>query len=203
MAVSALAVSAFAQGTVTFANATGQVKQWTASDSTVLINVPKNGGSVQLIAAPAAVALANPLGVLGAQGFAPTYTTLASFLSANPGWAAVAVSPLNTAAGLFNGGTQTIANIGLAASAHYMLIGWTGAANSYDAAVLAGTAFAGASSVFTTATADPIGPPPGTPVNLNKSFVGVSLAPLVVPEPTSFALAGLGLAALLVFRRRS
>jgi hypothetical protein len=38
-------------------------------------------------------------------------------------------------------------------------------------------------------------------VNLKTTFGGITLAP--IPEPATFALAGLGLAALMVFRRRS
>jgi hypothetical protein len=60
----------------------------------------------------------------------------------------------------------------------------------------------GQSAIFTTATGDPTATPvPGFPVSLRGSFAGLMMA--TIPEPTGFALVGLGLAALLVFRRRN
>src|ERR1035441_2877011 len=75
---------AFAQGTVTLANQTGLVRMWTSPSDPTLINVPKGGGYVELIAAPVGPALVNPLfSVTG--GF--NYSSVAGFLAANPGWA--------------------------------------------------------------------------------------------------------------------
>jgi hypothetical protein len=109
------------------------------------------------------------------------------------------------ARGLFNSGTVTINNIAEGANADYLIIGWTGAFTSYDSAYAAG-AFIGASAIATTPTGDPLATPvPSLPVSLRYTFAGM-MTPLLaigpMPEPTSFALASLGLAALLVFRRR-
>lgn len=213
LAISALAASAFAQGTVVLRNQTGLIRQWTTASDPVLISVPKNGGYIQLIAAPTGTLLANPFFTAGAGGVQANYGSLAGFISANPGWAA-SIGPntgttanpalIGAAAGIINGGTYTIDNIGAGAAASYLWLGWTGAATTFDQALASGTAFMGESAVFTTATGNPLAVPPGTAVLLSATFGGITLAPLaVIPEPTSFALAGLGLAALLVLRRRS
>src|ERR1039457_2113865 len=123
MAITALAASAFAQGTVILQNQTGLVKQWTSASDPTPINVPKNGGFIELIAAPANTPLV---------GQALNYSSLSGFLAANPLWAAGAPASGSIAfgAGLFSSGTVTIGNIGAGASAEYFLLGWTGAINT-------------------------------------------------------------------------
>jgi len=211
LAVAALASSAFAQGTVTLNNQTGLVKQWTSASDQTAISVPKSTGYVQLIAAPTSAAALTALFTPVTGGLQPNYSSLAGFLAANPQWALPAGTAGNPAPatlialgnGVFNGQTRTIANITGAVQAQYALLGWTGAFTTFDEALLSGTSFMGLSAIATSATADPLASPPGTPISLSKTFAGMTLAPVIVPEPTSFALAGLGLAALLVFRRRS
>jgi PEP-CTERM motif len=207
MAVTALAASAFAQGTVTFNNQTGLVKQWTSATDQTLVTSLKGSAMVELISAPTTATLANP-NLTG-------YATLASFLAANAGWAVgtpTVVSPGSNPGGLSVNGIFALGNLSLnvpgGANAQYFVIGWTGAnggplgtATSYDAAVALGNAWFGQSAIFTTATGDPNATPAGLPVSTKTTFGGITLAP--VPEPTSFALAGLGLAALVAFRRRS
>jgi hypothetical protein len=79
------------------------------------------------------------------------------------------------------------------------MIGWTGSSASYDIA-FAANAFLGESAIARTATGNPTATPPGTAVPLSDTFTGITPAP--TPEPSTFALAGLGLAALLIFRHR-
>lgn len=210
----------FAQGTVVFENigGTGLVQRWTGISDSTLISVPTNGGYVQLIAAPRGTPLPNPLFTTTAGGNYANYSSLSSFLAANPGWAAAAnnsgavPTPIRGRAGYFNGGTYTINNIAEVqppgiAQADYLVIGWTADFSSYDAAYAAITvdqaaSFLGMSAIATTTTGDPLWTPPGAPTFLRTTFPGMTLAPVVIPEPTTFALAGLGLAALLVRRRR-
>jgi hypothetical protein len=76
------------------------------------------------------------------------------------------------------------------------LVIWTGSGNSffeppyYAADVL----------TFVNPTSDYTIPPPQTPVALDGMYTDLILPP--IPEPGVFALAGLGAALLLVFRRR-
>jgi hypothetical protein len=73
---------------------------------------------------------------------------------------------------------------------------------TFGAALASGNAqmrLGGSPLLFLASTGNPTSQPPGTPAFLT----GLSGFQLVaVPEPTSFALAGLGMASLLIFRRR-
>ena len=206
-AACALTVSAFGQGTVVFQNLTGLVKQWTSTSDGTLVSAPKGNAMVDLISAAPGVALANPLGVLSTPGgFALNYQTLGAFLAANPGWHSEAVGGVNSANGIFNNGSVSLTGIAGGASAQYAVLGWSGTAATLDAAITGG-AWVGESAIFTTTTGDPGTTPPGTPINLKSTFTGIILAPQAgavppVPEPATFALVGLGAAAMLIFRRR-
>lgn len=210
---------AFAQGTVGFYNGlTSLVKQWTSATDPTLISVPTNSGYVQLIAAPPGTLLPHPLFTTTMGGNYANYSSMSSFLAANPGWAAAVningavPTPFRGLAGAFNGGTYTINNItGVAppgvAQADYLLIGWTGNFSSYDAAYAASTvdkaaSFLGMSAIATTMTGDPMWTPPGAPVGLRATFPGMTLTPVFIPEPATAALAGLGASMLVLFRRR-
>jgi hypothetical protein len=200
----------FAQGTVFIGNQTGLVKEW-ISDSPLLLSVPKGGGYVELIATTKGNPLLHPLGVRGGIGFVPGYSSLAGFLAANPGWA-VPIGNANPGIiglgpGLFANGNATIANIGSGADADYLIIGWTGPYATYDAAYAADLAnpnssLLGMSAIATTHTGDPTLSGPGSPVSLRTTFPGMTLLPVVIPEPTAVFLAGLGAVLLLLFRRR-
>jgi len=227
LALVALTSSLFGQGQVQFNNAqgTGPIQQWTSATDSTLINVPKTvgttiNGMVEVLAfynstsATLTPLLAQvPGGVALANG---TYATLANFLTANTGWSTygtVHITSLQN--GVFNDLVQTIGTAaqGPAHPVSYAILGWTGNYATFDAAYAADLAnpgvsmsMIGISSIFTTPSADPTSTPPGVPPSISGTFTGMGplgLANVVVPEPTSFALAGLGLAALLVFRRRS
>jgi len=207
LAVTLLAVSAFAQGTITMGNlSTTTVKKWTSATDSTLVNVPltaTSGAYVQFLAAPTGTSL-TPLGTLGAGGFTASYTTLASFLAANPLWNAYTTTGISPAAGRFQGGTVTVTPLSPGGTIEYIMIGWTGGA-TLDAAIAAGGMIGQSALVTGIATGNPNTSPPGTATLMNASFGGMTLAPLVtgpVPEPSTFALAGLGAAALLIFRRR-
>ena len=194
-----------AQGTVTFWNQTGLVQQWTSVSDTTLIPVPKNGGYVEMFSAAPSAAAPTALFSAVTGGQTANYTTLAAFLAANTAWSAtpgdVVPAPMWIFAGLFNGGTYTIEGIPAAGNAQYFAVGWTGSATTFDQAIASGTAFMGESAIFTTATADFFGNPE-TPISLRLTFGGMTLTPIVVPEPTTVLLAALGAVLLLLFRRR-
>ena len=203
LAASALAVSAFAQGTVVFNNSgSSLVKQWTSASDSALMSVPKAGGSVQLIYAAPGTAYHSLLGPVGTTGAPLNYTTLVDYLAANTGWTAGPIaSILPIAAGQFAGGTVTLTGIAAGGNASYAILGWNGASANLNAAITA-KAFIGEVTPLTTATGG-AGSPPSTAIALTATFQGMTLVPTgVIPEPSTFALAGLGAAAMLILRRR-
>jgi hypothetical protein len=104
---------------------------------------------------------------------------------------------------LQGGVTATLSGVALDASAASVeMVAWDNSSGNYPTwaqakpAWLAGTIAAGESGIFNLAN---IGGTFNTPPNL----VGLQSFNLyLVPEPSTFALAGLGAAALLIFRRR-
>jgi len=190
-AMATYATSALGQGILTFANNTGLVKQWTSAADSTLISVPKGGGFVQLFWAA------------GGTAYTPWTASLSGsqWAAANTGWTlGSAVGFTTPAAGKFNGGNLTLsplANIG--AGIDYVVVGWSGAAANFDAAIAAG-GMVNVSDKFHSSVGDGSAVPPGAPVSIAGTFTGMTLQP--VPEPSTLALAGLGAAALLIFRRR-
>jgi hypothetical protein len=79
---------------------------------------------------------------------------------------------------------------GSTTSAFFQIQAWMGTATSYASA----TGAKGQSAVFNNPVAQVPTPPP--------DFANMPAVIMVVPEPSTFALAGLGAAALLIFRRR-
>jgi len=98
-----------------------------------------------------------------------------------------------------NGKTYTVPGLETAAAnssgtAFFKVEAWVGSATSYAAAQLAG-ALSGHSAPFSS--------PWASLPNLTPDLTGMpSIVLTAVPEPSTFALAGLGAAALLIFRRR-
>jgi len=187
LAVVAVAASAFAQGTVNFANNSSTLVK--LPDGT---SVPKDQGYVQLLWAPSGTA---------ATAWNPSQN-LTAWLAANPGWNAIATSikPM-VGAGRFSGGGITVPTATPGAPIQAAVASWASTAQSFDAAFTAGSPI-GVTSAFALNTGNPSTTPPGTPNPLTTAtgFTGVNL--VVVPEPSTLALAGLGAAALLIFRRR-
>ena len=195
----------FAQGTISVANNSYELVQaWVSNWDHSLSPVPVGGGMVQFFAAPDGTAYKS-LGtlVLAEGGFALTYNTLASYLTANPGWNAYSTAPIAPVAGRFNAGTVTVAPLAAGGNIEYVMIGWTGPSTTLDAAIASGSAFIGESALYTgIATVDPTSWPLSLPSFIGSSFLGLTLAPVAaIPEPSTFALAGLGAILLLLFRR--
>jgi len=207
LALAAVAGSAFAQGTINVANgATSLVQQWANAQGSSLQSVAANNGKVQFLAAPDGTAFKALGTIIAGSGFSTTYSTLSSYLAANPGWNAYNVATVAPVAGRFSAGVVTVSPLTPGGKIEYSVIGWTGTAASYDAAYTAfaaNTAMLGQSPLYTgVSTGDPTTTPAGAPGATSTSFTGMTLAPPAIPEPTTFALLGLGAAAMLIFRRK-
>jgi hypothetical protein len=95
-------------------------------------------------------------------------------------------------AGRFSGGVVTVPVTPAGGVAAFVVQGYVG--GDFASALTRGT-----SSIFEVDLGDPTTVPAGTPAAMT-AFGGVNLT--IVPEPTTMALAGLGAASLLLFRRR-
>jgi hypothetical protein len=175
LALGMACVSAFAQGTLIFGNANAQVNApiW----ETAITTGTKLSGTAWI-----AQLWYGPAGAT--EGSLIAHPTTATF------------STTAAQAGYFFGGARTIDTIAGGAAAVVQVRVWNAAAGSTWAAAQASPlGITGASGLFSIN----LTVPPTTPANL----VGLtSFAVVPVPEPSSFALAGLGAAALLIFRRR-
>jgi hypothetical protein len=196
LALVALASSAMAQGTINFVNDKNTwVKVGSSYTDSAAAALSANGGFVQLVWAPAGTAFSQYNPQAGG-------TTLAAWLSANTGWSVLTSSlkAVGPTSGRFNAGSVTVPTSTPGATIECAVIGWTGTAATFDDAVN-NQENVGMSGMFSVKTGDPTKPIPDTATPIVSSgYAGVVLAP--IPEPTSFALAGLGAAALLIFRRR-
>lgn len=102
-------------------------------------------------------------------------------------------------------GTYNVNGVAPGGVATLQVQAWTGSANSFATAAGTekfnawnGTQLVGGDTfTFTQATGGG-----GTPPGLPKSLDGMPAMQLVIPEPSTIALAGLGAAALLIYRRR-
>ena len=192
LACTVIGLGAYAQGTLNFANING-----TAVNAPIHLmdGTTKVTGSqyiAALLAGPSAGALAqiatSPFLTGGGAGYF-TGGSAAVPTVAGGGTAFIQVDVWDTTLG----GTTTGATDAQAKA--YWLAGhgnvW--GASSFNYATDSGTP-------FSVVTANPSSNPPGTPSPL-VGLTSFSLAP-PVPEPSTFALAGLGAAALMIFRRR-
>lgn len=193
LAVLAVAASAFAQGTVAFQN--NNASRVSANGAFI----EPGQGSAMLIWAPASAAAPS----------AYAQTDPAAWFTANPAWLAVpsSVIAIGPTPGRFNKGEVRIDQVTPAGGTIQAIVaGWTGNYTDLQAA-FNGNAAIGFSAPFTIDTGDPTTVPPGTAAGITGAgqFTGLNALPTggVIPEPSTFALAGLGVAALLVLRRRS
>ena len=171
---------AFAQGTVGFANNDFElVKQFMSATDATLVTVPAGAAHVELLTAPNGTAF-TPLGTLCSFGFYLNFRSMADFLAANPGWAAIATTAIEGEAGRFDGGTVTLqSTIAGGATAEYVITGWTGSYATLDEAIGAiwPGAFIGCSPLFTNATGNSQSIPPTTAPLLSDTFWGMILGP--------------------------
>jgi len=206
------AASVFAQGTVVFNNRIPNVAT-THVYSGPAARTGNTAGDV-----PAGSAVYTGYTLIGTTGGMTASTTFAQLIGA-PGASAAESSllPSTTPATTFRTGaaagnivanTSTFANIPKdAAVASFEMVVWDNTSGLYPTWAQASTAWnnglitAGRSAEF---TLNAIGGDVNTAPNVVSSNVGEGLQSfaLGVPEPTTVALAGLGAAALMIFRRR-
>ncbi|MCO5051835.1 MAG: PEP-CTERM sorting domain-containing protein [Verrucomicrobiae bacterium] len=184
------AIAAVAIGTVAYGQGLVQFN----NSGTTLVNVDLGEGLVPAAANSGFVQLLwAPVGTTDLSLFQPTLNAASGNITADG--AARFIS-----AGRFSGGTITIPGIAPGGATALVVRGWLGTAATWDEALAQGAA-TGWSAIFTMSeTGNPTTVPAGTPIATSGSFpAGMVIA---IPEPTSMALAGLGAAALLIFRRR-
>jgi hypothetical protein len=210
----ALAGSVFAQGTVAFqaTSAHGLIQyQLTPGGTTNSVatgNPATIGtyGDVNISVYAASAGTSDPLGVSSASAtslpaaWVEGVTTTPTLQNITPlaGWTASTTFTLDNVTA---GGT----------AGEIMVVAWTGTATSWNAAIAAGGELFGWSGEYglglldwSNATGNPLATPPTIPAGLTYGatggFDGIIMGS--IPEPTSFALAGIGLATLLILRRR-
>lgn len=174
------AAAVLAQGTLTFESefATGSITFNSSSGATVNANNSIGGTGYQVA-------------LLWAQGTSPVAQTSLTQAVVFTG---------NDSGYFYDSSTVSIANVNTptgGGAAIFEVQGWTGNYANY-AAALAGGAYVGQSAEFVNNMGNPN--PPATTAIETTGFNGNLI--LVVPEPSTIALGGLGAAALLLFRRR-
>lgn len=215
------AVSVFAQGTVAFDNRTaaGFTHVWGPSPSNPGLSLVGAGSNDTVITGttPYAADGMTMIGSIGTVGRFGGSSTFAQLLAANGAGAAEAsLIPASLTTSFRTGGAQgNLANgtatlTGIPVDANFAtieLVAWDNSSGLYPTWAQASVAwnggvngliFAGKSGAFTIAAI-------GGGVNTapNMYIPSFNLYNSVIPEPSTFALAGLGLAALVAFRRRS
>lgn len=204
-ALMGVASLSFGQGIVNFGNTT-------ASITHVQTNSVVGGANTGRISGPAG-------SYYFALFVAPNGT---AFNPALTGWSFVATATNTGALGRFYGANttdgQSVPGFGISSTASFLVAGWSANLGSswqqvqpwYEALQATGLAPTAGAFGFSRVASDivlgggaiPVPNIFGTAATQATGFQ-LALAPTtIIPEPTSFALAGLGAAALMIFRRR-
>jgi len=187
------ATSGFSQGTISFGN-----------DSTTLVTT--NGSSAGQGTGTAAITSGSGIKVQLWYQPRPNGSVAPAPITASGVGAWVAIPTLaNLApqAGKFAAGQVTTGNdVAPAGNVWLEVVGWNLNATSLANALSSGlpNQYIGYSSVWGQGTGD--GGSVGAQPIVAGGFQGLVLTPATIPEPTTIAIAGLGAAALLAFRRR-
>jgi hypothetical protein len=203
------AVSVFAQGTIVFNNrVTGSIVSPVYGVDQANPGLVQSGNTASGF--PAGTTVYGGALLLGtgftAQlwGLKTTGTTIQPADSLQPasGYGMAGFRTTTAGAGFWTGSTDpaTINGTAVGDVATLQVRAWdnqSGAITTWAAALAAGTAL-GSSALF---NSQPLGGGAVTPPNL-VGLVSFNLTGGVIPEPSTFALAGLGAVALLIFRRR-
>jgi len=95
-----------------------------------------------------------------------------------------------------SGNSYAIPNIAQGTAAYFIVEGWTGSSSTYPGT---GPGTYGATAAFS----ETLSGGTATPANLGNMPALNLVTTTVVPEPSTLAMAGVGLASMLIFRRRN
>ena len=211
LALSALPLSpsAFAQGTVSLPLGNIYKVQYSTDDGTTVIPIPVGNpaqvpgwGQLNIEVYYASVGTALPFFSPWSISLMPAAWTESSTpplhqIIANAGWTPATTFTLPTATG--------------GANVEVTVVGWTGPYADWNSALTAytglfgwsGSYINGGALAWQNGTGNPNASPPTTPVALTTGAVGYDgLVLWRMPEPSTFALAGLGAVMLFLFHRR-
>ena len=211
LALSALALvpSVFAQGTVSIPLSLSYEAQYSLDWGSTIIPIP--------VGNPAVIP---GYGQINIQVYSAPVGTASPFSADNAGlipapWIASSTTPLHQiigAPGLTPLTTFSLTGVAGGANAEVMVVGWTGSSADWNTAWAAGNALyawtgsqsSGGALAWVNGTGNPGGSPPSPPVALVTGAAGYNGLHIyfAIPEPSTFALAGLGAAMLMIFRRR-
>jgi len=205
----AFAVGAFAQGTVTLDNS-ANTSLSTSATGNGLVWIGANVGSAVLLGSPTDPNIAassaitgNPEDDINVQllggSSAGSLSVIATWLiSDTTAWGDNIYAQGNQYGDILDplGNTYSVPHVAVGTTATLEVLAWAGTYTSYAAAV--GNTYVGSTGVFSNPTGG-AGAPPGPPAGLS-GMPALVLTP--VPEPTTFAMIGLGLASMLAVRRR-
>lgn len=201
-AMALVSVAGFAQGTVTFANASSA--GWANPTFDRYVHWDSTATNFNAALAPGGLVSSNQVAGLTSLRAALYYAastdnTLADFVAASGGSGTMKNSTSATVGSWF-GHTDTLDTIPNGTTANMVVFVWDSSVSANPLAAKAAGGLYGASAIFTYTppTASLTSPTDFLMYNLGPINVGIS----PVPEPATFALAGLGAAALLIFRRR-
>jgi hypothetical protein len=193
LATVVIAVGAFAQGKVVFGNANHPV---TIINDGALLSAAGKSSTLAGLAAPQAGAANDVLGLLTAQLWAGTTAGNMSLVSTVP---QAGIAGFND--GIFRNTPVTLpAGLAAGTEASFQIFLWEATAGSYTAAQTGSGLWYGSSAVFTATPGAIAGVPLANSAGWPNGPISLTANP--VPEPSTFVLAGLGIASLLLFRRR-
>lgn len=187
-ALAMTAVAAFAQGTITFNNGATTAIVWAPT------GIPPG--------ATAGAAIEGSYGIKVGLFYNTSGTTF-TLVSPTPYLGTTSSGATNAAFnGRFNAGTVIVQGLAAGQSGNFQVRAWQGSFASYDAAKTGG-GYIGASPTFSNPSGgavDPVTGIAGAAAGLTGLTAGFPVTG--IPEPSTLVLAGLGLGALALIRRR-